>query len=325
MSILLSVCIPTFNRAGELDRQLAWLEEEIKGFESECEVIVSDNCSEDQTPAIFEKWRPRFNKVVFKTNRNAENLGWMRNFQYLLNQASGKYVWIVGDDDPIQPGTLAYVLNSLKSKPGLSLIFLNFFGRLKQTGEVHLQHYLPTNLEENWRDGKAVFEKCLEEDIGAVIFITSTIFQTEYVRAALEMWPGSLENWAGLAYWAGNCAVHGGVLVTKENFVECTLGASNWGKEPQQWFYTIYRDIPAVYNKLKELGLSRKVCNRKILQLTSERLLPNYVLSNLKYLLWCFKSFFRQSFPIFFSYLLISAVALVEVSLRTEQKRTKAT
>ncbi|MDX2244066.1 MAG: glycosyltransferase family 2 protein [Leptolyngbyaceae cyanobacterium bins.302] len=314
MSILLSICIPTFNRAQELERQLTWLAEEIKGFEAQCEVIVSDNCSEDATPQVVKEWHSKLANTRFKTNRNPENIGWMRNFHYLVGAASGKYIWIVGDDDPIARGTLAYVLKSLAANPDLSLIFLNFSDRHNQTGEVHNQHYLPTDLEEKRKDGIAVFEKCLERDIGAVIFITSTIFQTQYVCEALEKWPTSLNNWAGLAYWAGNCAMHGSVLVTKENFVECTLGASNWGKAPQQWFYIIYRDIPSVYKKLKELGFSPKVCNRKILELTSERLLPNYVLSNLRYLLWCFKSFPKQAIPTFCLYLGLSVLALLETS-----------
>jgi abequosyltransferase len=42
MNKLLSIVIPTFNRAHLLEQQLAWLSTVIQGFESECEIIISD-------------------------------------------------------------------------------------------------------------------------------------------------------------------------------------------------------------------------------------------------------------------------------------------
>ena len=55
MNKLLTIAIPTYNRAALLDKQLAWLAIAIKGFESECEIIISDNCSTDNTPGVVKK------------------------------------------------------------------------------------------------------------------------------------------------------------------------------------------------------------------------------------------------------------------------------
>ncbi len=49
MHKLLTIAIPTYNRAELLDKQLAWLAQAIQGFESDCEIFVSDNCSTDHT------------------------------------------------------------------------------------------------------------------------------------------------------------------------------------------------------------------------------------------------------------------------------------
>lgn len=54
MNKLLTIVIPTFNRAILLKQQLTWLAKAIKGFESECEIIISDNCSTD-IPEIYAK------------------------------------------------------------------------------------------------------------------------------------------------------------------------------------------------------------------------------------------------------------------------------
>ena len=55
MNALLTIAVPTYNRAELLNKQLAWLAKSIKGYESECEIIISDNCSEDNTQEIVKK------------------------------------------------------------------------------------------------------------------------------------------------------------------------------------------------------------------------------------------------------------------------------
>ena len=91
MTKLLTIGIPTFNRAQLLDRQLAWLAQAVKGFESECEIIVSDNCSSDDTPEVVKKWESHFSNTALKLNRNSENVGAIRNIAYCITPAR----WIV--------------------------------------------------------------------------------------------------------------------------------------------------------------------------------------------------------------------------------------
>lgn len=292
---VLAICVPTFNRTNELDRQLAWLAEEIRGFEADCEVIISDNCSEDNTQEIVEKWRSHFAATSFQSNRNSENIGWMRNFTYLLNASSSQYTWMIGDDDPIKPGTLAFVLNTLKSQPDLSLIFLNFSDRWIETGEVGVLNWLSTHLEDRKTEGMAVFEECIEERIGSVMFLTSTIFQTKLLQTALQQWSDSVNNWAGMAYWTGYCATKGSVLITKENYVECTLGASNWSKDPLIWFKKRYGDIPELYLKLFEIGYSGEFCRKMILRSVGDEFGIDNAFKTMKYILWCLRTAPRLS------------------------------
>ena len=63
MQKLLTIAIPTYNRAALLDKQLAWLATAIKGWESECEIIISDNCSTDNTPGVVKLPSRRGNQL----------------------------------------------------------------------------------------------------------------------------------------------------------------------------------------------------------------------------------------------------------------------
>ncbi|MBD2610276.1 glycosyltransferase family 2 protein [Nostoc punctiforme FACHB-252] len=272
MPKLLTIAIPTYNRAVLLDKQLAWLAQAIKGFEDECEILVSDNCSTDNTQEIIKKWQNTLSNITFNSNKNYKNLGVVKNIMYCLNSATTKYVWTIGDDDPIQDRAIAYVIDKLRLHENLSLLFLNFSGRNQITGEpVHP----PTIVGNRWfdidsehgdGDGKGIFEHCFSKSVGAVIFLTATIYRTDLVKRALQIWPDAENNWISLAYLAGYCAANGSVIVTKETYLECIVGVSYWQKEPKSALLMQYKHIPEVILKLQENGYSKHFCRRMLLQ-----------------------------------------------------------
>jgi glycosyltransferase involved in cell wall biosynthesis len=272
MNKLLTIAIPTYNRAELLDKQLGWLAQAIKGFEADCEILVSDNCSSDNTQDIIKKWQGILSNITFKSNKNPENLGVMKNIIYCLSSATTKYVWTIGDDDPIQDRSIPYVINNLKKHENLSLLFLNFSGLNKITGEpVHPptivgNRWFDADSEDGCGDGKAIFEHCFDKSVGAVIFLTATIYRTDLVKRALEIWKDAAKNWISLAYLAGYCAANGSVIVTKETFIECIVGVSYWQKEPKSALLMQYQHIPEVLMKLEENGYSKKFCRRMIVK-----------------------------------------------------------
>ena len=270
MNKLLTIAIPTFNRAQLLDKQLTWLAQAIKGFEDDCEILVSDNSSTDNTQEVIQKWQRTLSNITFKSNKNSKNLGAIKNIMYCLNSTATKYVWTIGDDDPIQDRAIAYVISKLKQHEDLSLLFLNFSGRNQITGEpVHP----PTIVGNRWFDidsedgnGKAIFEHCFSKSIGAVIFLTATVYRTDLVKRALQDWPDAENNWISLAYLAGYCAANGRVIVTKETYLECIVGVSYWQKEPKSALLMQYKHIPEVILKLEKSGYSKQFCRRMLLQ-----------------------------------------------------------
>jgi abequosyltransferase len=55
-TILLSICIPTFNRSEVLDNTLNSLFSNSEFNSNQIEVIVSDNCSTDNTVQVVTKY-----------------------------------------------------------------------------------------------------------------------------------------------------------------------------------------------------------------------------------------------------------------------------
>jgi abequosyltransferase len=104
---LLTIAIPTYNRSACLTELLEVLMPQLVG-EPRVELMISDNASQDDTPAVIESFREKGLKLIY--TRNEINIGSDANFLQCFEQANGKYMWLVGDDDIILPGALARIL-----------------------------------------------------------------------------------------------------------------------------------------------------------------------------------------------------------------------
>lgn len=264
MQKLLTIAIPTFNRAELLDKQLSWLAQAIKGCESDCEILISDNCSTDNTEFVIKKWQAIISNVSFKSNRNNKNIGLMSNITYCINNASSKYLWVIGDDDEIQEKALSYVVHNLKLYPDLTLLSLNYSRIDIPTGKVVKERNFSVENEEIRTDGKAVIEN-LSENLFGLGFMSAQVYQTEAVQLALQKWPLSVHNLEGQVYWSAFCALKGNVKLTKDVYLVYTCG-TNALSNPRLWFRVYYLDLPKVYAKLMEVGYSKRFCRGLILK-----------------------------------------------------------
>jgi abequosyltransferase len=88
---VLTVAIPTYNRAEYLAELLSVLQKQLT---SDTEVVVSDNFSTDSTEQVTNSFKGRI-----RVSRNARNIGADANLVSCLEQAKGQFVWLMGDDD----------------------------------------------------------------------------------------------------------------------------------------------------------------------------------------------------------------------------------
>ena len=82
---LVSVCIPTYNRAGLLRESIASVLAQTFG---DFELIISDNASEDATESVVRS----FGDDRIKYPRNAKNLGHRENMNCCLMLSKGRYI-----------------------------------------------------------------------------------------------------------------------------------------------------------------------------------------------------------------------------------------
>jgi GT2 family glycosyltransferase len=110
-----SVCIPTFNKAGHLREAIASILAQRFG---DFELIVLDDASTDGTPAVVEAFRdPRLRGL-----RHPQNIGLAANFSLCLAVAGCEYVVIFHDDDVMMPELLEREVALLDSNPDVVLV-----------------------------------------------------------------------------------------------------------------------------------------------------------------------------------------------------------
>ena len=124
--MLLTIYIPTFNRAHRLEESLVCLLREIKnkGLESRVFVLVGDNGSLDETPRVCALAQEQASRsgIQFDYFRNAKNLGFSGNIAAGLKRATSEWIMFLSDDDNLCAGALEEVCADLVEKrPSLAL------------------------------------------------------------------------------------------------------------------------------------------------------------------------------------------------------------
>lgn len=103
---LLSIVIPTFNRADFLDH---CLEVHIPLARTHNILIfISDNASTNATSEVVRKRKEEYQLIQFR--RNETNFGPDKNFELALKYPQTDYVWLLGDTYQIPPDGIDYLL-----------------------------------------------------------------------------------------------------------------------------------------------------------------------------------------------------------------------
>lgn len=110
---LLSISVPTYNRAEDLDRCLGSILSQVGGLEEFVEVYVSNNASTDNTREVIQKYLRE--GYPLNALENATNLGHDGNLEILYETAQTPYFWLFGDDDFLMPGMLKPIVDVLRS------------------------------------------------------------------------------------------------------------------------------------------------------------------------------------------------------------------
>ncbi|MCH2046857.1 MAG: glycosyltransferase, partial [Saprospiraceae bacterium] len=134
--MLIDILIPTYNRAKDLIKNLKLLYAQLQEDElfDNYQLIISDNCSPDNTEQEVAKFmveNPKFNIQYY---RNSENIGLEPNAVEVMTKSSSKFIIFLGDDDYLATGYLKYCIDKIQENPNLGCILPGALG-ITETGE----------------------------------------------------------------------------------------------------------------------------------------------------------------------------------------------
>jgi glycosyltransferase involved in cell wall biosynthesis len=116
-NLKLSICIATFNRAKYIGETLdSILSQLVPGVE----LVVVDGASSDNTPEVMSEYISNYPEIRYY--REQENSGIDCDFDKAVGYASGKYCWLMADDDLIQPGSVERVLSAINDDVDLVVV-----------------------------------------------------------------------------------------------------------------------------------------------------------------------------------------------------------
>lgn len=123
MPPLLTICIPTYNRADHLKSAIFSLIPQIKKAGDSVELIISDNCSTDHTKQVVDMCKQQ---IPIKYYKNSRNMGFTYNLiNPISEKATGEYGWIIGDDDIVVESAVDDILKIIRSTRSYDYFFVN--------------------------------------------------------------------------------------------------------------------------------------------------------------------------------------------------------
>ena len=109
---LLSICIPTYNRAEYLKQALSSIVNN-GSFCDDVEVVISDNCSTDNTEEICNDFIKRYPNIKYYKQQKPTYIA-DQNFIDVLSLATGKYIKLHNDTSFIKDKMLLKIINIIK-------------------------------------------------------------------------------------------------------------------------------------------------------------------------------------------------------------------
>lgn len=164
-----SIAIPTYNRAHSYLQST--LESALSQTYDNIEIIVSDNCSTDHTEHLVKQYRD--NRIRYF--KQPENIGLKNNFNFCVQQATGRYFLLLCDDDLIDSDFVETCASALEKDNDTGIVItgtriIDAEGRLIREHPNAMHNHSFEDYFLNWFTFKTALYMC------------STLYNTKYLK-----------------------------------------------------------------------------------------------------------------------------------------------
>lgn len=243
---LLTIGIPTFNRCAKALRQLQVVLAGCRELRDLVEVIISDNASTDRT---WDELHALPYEANLRLHRNGVNEGLVGNLRTLIGLATGRYIWLIGDDDRLLPGAIDEVITVLRgddAPPGC--LFLDHYA-VDQGGRVAMERALPLGADRSRMDLIDVFSFSGT----TMMFITACVYHRETLLSVMAEDRSDPVRLTAPLHWSFACGAHGRTRFVPRFCIENHWGETSWsGSRNHVFLHLVPRELDvcaAVYGR----------------------------------------------------------------------------
>ncbi|MGN0030429.1 MAG: glycosyltransferase family 2 protein [Candidatus Gastranaerophilaceae bacterium] len=286
---LLSICIPTYNRAELLEQTIESIVVE-KVFQNtfDVEIVISDNCSSDKTQEICNKYVQEFpNKIIY--NRESNNIGADNNFTKVLSLANGKLLKLNNDKCMFLPGALDIILQFIKNnlKEKNILFFSNGVQNFYKEDSCNEEYYICHNINDllniashriTWIGAFSIWKEDFENYKDFQTGISLQLLQTKILLEFLEQ--------------------NRKIIVSKDNLLRVLPTNNNGGYNPAKIFGVNYLNI-LIAKYYKNGTLNKKVYERE--KYNTLKLINQLYFDYKKRYTYIKDGYFKYLLPIYYS------------------------
>lgn len=259
---ILSICIPTYNRAKDLDYNLSLLEKCLNEDHLSDKVLlyISNNCSTDNTSAVIELYQKRLNIISYEQDHN---IGGQNNTLFLVGQCDTEWVMLLGDDDYLEPWYISECLKKIAENHNLGCIIPNYIDYYPATdtyGELREE-----NCETEYY--KAGYDACLQ-NAWRGHQLSGLCFRREGLIEAFR--ENKMDNMYPQIFFVACNALRYDVL----HFGQKCLCVSGVLQSQKDWGYGDDGLVNDIFENFRYLGVTRK--QRALLEYHFLQVTPRY-------------------------------------------------
>lgn len=249
MSKLISLCFPIYNRIETFKYTFSRTIDEVCRVNSdEIEVVVSVNPDEktiEETKKFLIEMQEKTHIVV---NINETNIGICGNGRKVFELATGKYIWMIGDDDFLLQGCLDRILKVVHKHSDIGWIYLAY-ARLDGYPEDEKSHIVGLTsylFKKNGyiADGKSGVVEVHNRFGGRTLFSSVNLF----LKSAWQEVADENKNY-NPQLGATFCAASKGGIYLDDNINVVAGGQTTWsGQEDYSNLISYFRDMSFAIN-----------------------------------------------------------------------------
>lgn len=255
--ILLSICIPTYNRSKLLQECLHSIVKQFnnKRVYHDVEIVISNNNSEDDTEKTVRSFREKYDNIRYFKNKI--NIG-TKNTIKVATYARGEYIWFFSDDDWQKKNSIIKIIDLInKYKPNLILANLDLYSKDGKT--LIDSNLLRTNRRDFFGKKKELF-KFLERKFFLPIdwhmtsysntILKSDLFKKERKKAYEYFKKGCLFPHTTFFYYS---PLDYKIIITGEALIKFRADNRSFGSKDKykflvDWYRTLRRHYDNIYS-----------------------------------------------------------------------------